>query len=217
MVSFTDRIRFFAKRARDIFRNEGPWALFAKFAAVARDRMVPKTYARWIRRYDRWSAEDRRTREAQMASWGARPSISVLMAVGGADLPQLGAAIRSLGRQLYVDREICIACVPSIQQAAQRQWSDKAHDNLPVRIACGEESETRSVALNRALRLATGDFIVVMDADAELAEQALYRVAKTAIDHPDVDLIFWDEDKICLLYTSPSPRDRQKSRMPSSA
>ena len=26
-----------------------------------------------------------------------------------------------------------------------------------------------------------------------------------------------DEDMTCLLYTSPSPRDRQKSRMPSSA
>ena len=26
-----------------------------------------------------------------------------------------------------------------------------------------------------------------------------------------------DRDKYCLLYTSPSPRDRQKSRMPSSA
>ena len=26
-----------------------------------------------------------------------------------------------------------------------------------------------------------------------------------------------DEHGICLLYTSPSPRDRQKSRMPSSA
>ena len=26
-----------------------------------------------------------------------------------------------------------------------------------------------------------------------------------------------NEDTICLLYTSPSPRDRQKSRMPSSA
>ena len=25
------------------------------------------------------------------------------------------------------------------------------------------------------------------------------------------------DSKICLLYTSPSPRDRQKSRMPSSA
>ena len=28
---------------------------------------------------------------------------------------------------------------------------------------------------------------------------------------------FSDIDKACLLYTSPSPRDRQKSRMPSSA
>ena len=28
---------------------------------------------------------------------------------------------------------------------------------------------------------------------------------------------FGTEVKICLLYTSPSPRDRQKSRMPSSA
>ena len=27
----------------------------------------------------------------------------------------------------------------------------------------------------------------------------------------------WIENRICLLYTSPSPRDRQKSRMPSSA
>ena len=29
--------------------------------------------------------------------------------------------------------------------------------------------------------------------------------------------MLYDKGKICLLYTSPSPRDRQKSRMPSSA
>ena len=27
----------------------------------------------------------------------------------------------------------------------------------------------------------------------------------------------WVKDRICLLYTSPSPRDRTRSRMPSSA
>ena len=32
-----------------------------------------------------------------------------------------------------------------------------------------------------------------------------------------LNLEFYDFDKVCLLYTSPSPRDRQKSRMPSSA
>ena len=31
------------------------------------------------------------------------------------------------------------------------------------------------------------------------------------------DFIKFKENSICLLYTSPSPRDRQKSRMPSSA
>ena len=31
------------------------------------------------------------------------------------------------------------------------------------------------------------------------------------------DIHFTSELKSCLLYTSPSPRDRQKSRMPSSA
>ena len=32
-----------------------------------------------------------------------------------------------------------------------------------------------------------------------------------------IDLEAERQAKICLLYTSPSPRDRQKSRMPSSA
>ena len=36
---------------------------------------------------------------------------------------------------------------------------------------------------------------------------------QTLIDSPDADILLHG----CLLYTSPSPRDRQKSRMPSSA
>ena len=31
------------------------------------------------------------------------------------------------------------------------------------------------------------------------------------------DIVFFQEAKNCLLYTSPSPRDRTRSRMPSSA
>ena len=33
----------------------------------------------------------------------------------------------------------------------------------------------------------------------------------------DVSEATFMQDVVCLLYTSPSPRDRQKSRMPSSA
>ena len=47
--------------------------------------------------------------------------------------------------------------------------------------------------------------------DGEIGAEMLKKLS----DHPTANLIglCW----ICLLYTSPSPRDRQKSRMPSSA
>ena len=44
----------------------------------------------------------------------------------------------------------------------------------------------------------------------DLFGEVLEKIKKDYVD--DVN-----ESKICLLYTSPSPRDRQKSRMPSSA
>ena len=40
-------------------------------------------------------------------------------------------------------------------------------------------------------------------------------IRKGIDNEPNADQI--DKLKACLLYTSPSPRDRQKSRMPSSA
>ena len=44
-------------------------------------------------------------------------------------------------------------------------------------------------------------------------EDAIGVEAISLVEHPAIE-----EDFIaCLLYTSPSPRDRQKSRMPSSA
>ena len=45
----------------------------------------------------------------------------------------------------------------------------------------------------------------------------LNRYTKLLTDLVNVDVEIDEEDKDCLLYTSPSPRDRQKSRMPSSA
>jgi ABC-type sugar transport system permease subunit len=40
---------------------------------------------------------------------------------------------------------------------------------------------------------------------------------KLVFNDPNVVDAFFNTIRICLLYTSPSPRDRQKSRMPSSA
>ena len=49
----------------------------------------------------------------------------------------------------------------------------------------------------------------------ELLDSMFVSVAQTRVETDG--LVGAGEQALCLLYTSPSPRDRQKSRMPSSA
>ena len=74
-----------------------------------------------------------------------------------------------------------------------------------------------------ASSLPTGDVFALTAALVDIAsesfnEQEIVAVIEAelrACPHLTVDRI--GDNLICLLYTSPSPRDRQKSRMPSSA
>ena len=50
----------------------------------------------------------------------------------------------------------------------------------------------------------------VLQAQQELMEQLVHKAQQD-------QRVLQEQQEICLLYTSPSPRDRQKSRMPSSA
>ena len=49
------------------------------------------------------------------------------------------------------------------------------------------------------------------------AKWALEALINTEEDLFEIERKFKNNQDACLLYTSPSPRDRQKSRMPSSA
>ena len=55
--------------------------------------------------------------------------------------------------------------------------------------------------------MATDEKTVIIEKLAKAYTEGNFDVAKD----------YFAEDGVCLLYTSPSPRDRQKSRMPSSA
>ena len=52
----------------------------------------------------------------------------------------------------------------------------------------------------------------VISFKCELQENLQKAMKEFVEEHPN-----WDQYRICLLYTSPSPRDRTRSRMPSSA
>ena len=60
--------------------------------------------------------------------------------------------------------------------------------------------------------LATGSLLVALWLVALAAGAAVFNPVADAMQHPLGQLVMF-----CLLYTSPSPRDRTRSRMPSSA
>ena len=59
--------------------------------------------------------------------------------------------------------------------------------------------------------------IVIASNNAHKAEEIATALAFPGWEFRTLRQLGLDSDPACLLYTSPSPRDRQKSRMPSSA
>ena len=58
---------------------------------------------------------------------------------------------------------------------------------------------------------------VAEDTMIHAASESLHTIIEGELPSRVADNLFWLGRYTCLLYTSPSPRDRQKSRMPSSA
>ena len=71
--------------------------------------------------------------------------------------------------------------------------------------------EVRTAATDLAKEISENSPLGVMETRATMRQGLADRVRKTT-DH---ELVV--QDKLCLLYTSPSPRDATLSRMPSSA
>jgi GT2 family glycosyltransferase len=118
------------------------------------------------------------------------------MPVYNTDPRWLAAAIRSVQAQLYPNWELCISDDASTLGGAQDMLLDFTRRDPRIRTFLRTSNGNISVNSNSALSLASGEFVALMDSDDALPQHALYWVAKEIIEHPDVDLIYSDEDKI---------------------
>ena len=75
-------------------------------------------------------------------------------------------------------------------------------------------SETSLIqTIGRAARNVEGKVILYADKETKSIKKAILETKRRR----EIQLDYNKKNKICLLYTSPSPRDRIASRMPSSA
>lgn len=123
------------------------------------------------------------------------PRFSIIMPVYNVSPHLLNLAIKSVERQWYPEWELCIVDDGSSNQATLSYLSTIS--NPKVKIKYLKRNLNISGASNEALKIATGDYIVLMDNDDELTVDALYEVAK-AINATGAEFIYSDEDKIEL-------------------
>ncbi|WP_428489687.1 glycosyltransferase [Rhodopila sp.] len=157
---------------------------------------IEREYAKWIAQYDCIDDSIRRSIGADIARMPDPPLISVLMPVFNPPPTHLSEAIRSVQDQLYPRWELCIADDASTDAAVVELLRTVSERDHRIKLVRRDRNGHISAASNSALRLATGPFVALLDHDDLLPVHALYQVATTILAHPDVDIVYSDEDHI---------------------
>jgi GT2 family glycosyltransferase len=151
-------------------------------------------YARWIKKNENWNIE-KITEEIKNFKYN--PKISIITPVYNIDAKWLDKCIKSVKNQFYENWELCLHDDASTKKETIRclkKWK-KVKDKR-IKISFGKINQHISGASNEALKLATGEFVALLDNDDELSPNALYENVKTLNENPQIDFIYSDEDKI---------------------
>jgi GT2 family glycosyltransferase len=169
-----------------LFRNTGDWLEASRGPAVT---ALPKFTGPDPERYRAWVAS-RAVPDAPPVG----PRFSFLTPVFNPDSRFLESCIRSVRAQTYDAWQLVLVNVSTEPHVAPicRRFS-LLDDRLTV-----VTTDNRGIAANTALAAdhATGEWLVFLDHDDELAPQALAAAAEVIAGDPDVDFIYSDEDKL---------------------
>lgn len=149
-------------------------------------------YAAWIAANEPDGSELERQRQHRFAY---SPRISIVTPVFNPPLHALREAIASVQAQTYAHWEWCLADgstdgeVRALLEAAARQ-------DARIRVRFLDSNLGIAGNSNEALRLASGEFILLFDHDDMLAPFALYEIVSRLNEQPQLDLVYFDEDKI---------------------
>jgi len=112
----------------------------------------------------------------------------LLMPIAETEYAELEEALDSLRQQIYPYWQLCLS------HSALTKITLPIDERIHL-IANDHEGHLADL-LNTALSIATGDFIIWLKASDRLPIHALYQLVETLHAHPDLDLIYSDEDQL---------------------
>ncbi|HCD43640.1 MAG TPA: glycosyl transferase family 2 [Lachnoclostridium sp.] len=150
--------------------------------------------------YPEWYALTKTTDEEldaqRKTAFDYRPKMSVVIPAYKTPERYLAAMLDSLLAQTYGNWEVCIADGSPKGEGVERVLKRYAIKDERIRYVILGENKGIAGNTNAAIEMATGDFIVLADHDDTLAPDALFECVKAINDHPEVDVVYTDEDKL---------------------
>ncbi len=133
---------------------------------------------------------------AEAASWDWRPLISFITPVYQPPVNVLEALLESVLAQTYDRWELCIADASLQTPETRKLLQSYASRDDRIRLQLLEANLGICGNSNAALRMASGEYIAILDHDDLLAPDMLFEVARRIRKNPAVDVIYFDEDKL---------------------
>jgi len=124
---------------------------------------------------------------------------SIIFPVWNKSEEMLQSALDSITNQVYPNWEICISDGSSKNVEETRDFLRSFAKRYPKKVKFSTidiEGINIIENSNNALSTATGEYVVFMDCDDEISPNALLELAKGVENHPEVEFMYSDFDKI---------------------
>ena len=153
-------------------------------------------YVLWIKKNEDWNKEKV---QEKINNFKLKPKISIITPVYNVDPKWLDKCIESVLSQFYPNFELCLWDDASNSKETLdclKKWQEKGNEK--IKIGFSKVNEHIAGASNQALKMAKGEFVVLLDNDDEISPNALYECVLALNKNPDLDFIYSDEDKLDL-------------------
>lgn len=146
-----------------------------------------KAYLEWV---------ERNQEEVIYQEFKYKPLISVIIPTYNVSRELLSECLDSILKQSYENFEICIADDKSTNEETINTLKEYIKKDSRVKVIFREENGMISKASNDAIKLANGEFLVLVDNDDTIDKDALYHFVSVLNQDKTIDLIYSDEDKM---------------------
>ena len=189
------------QRAQEIITQEGPGVLFQRltlrlkaFLGVSFQGNYDQGYQHWLKQQSELLSPKQLNESYEALR--LRPIFSIIIPVYNVEPKWLQQTIASVKNQSYPHWQLCIVDDASTNKAITQFLKSVKDSDDKIQIEFSDQNRGIALTSSAALKLATGEFVGLLDHDDLLTKDALLFNAIEINRDPQVDLLYSDEDKI---------------------